>query len=93
MVKMTFTFDDDTVVTLRRTATRLNKPQSAIVREAIRDYASRTDRLTGEEQKHMLRVLDRVLARRSNRTAREVDSELAHIRKARKSGGRRTRSE
>jgi predicted transcriptional regulator len=90
MVKVTFTFDEDTIVALKRTASRLNKPQSAIVREAIRDYASRADRLTVDEQEHMLRVVDRVLARRSKRTADEVDAELLDIRHARRSGGRRT---
>ena len=34
MVKMTFTFDEQTVETLRRTASRMKKPQSVIVHEA-----------------------------------------------------------
>src|SRR5688500_1791397 len=37
MVKMTFTFDENTCDVLRRTATRLKKPQSVVVREAIQD--------------------------------------------------------
>ena len=37
MVKMTFTLDDETVAVLRKTTARLAKPQSAVVREAIRD--------------------------------------------------------
>ena len=89
---MTFTFDEDTAVTLRRTASRLKKPQSAVVREAIRDYASRADRLTHDEQKHMLRVVDRLLSRKPDRTADQVDEELKDIRRLRKSGGRRTGS-
>ena len=36
---MTFTFDSQTVETLRRTASRLKRPQSVIVREAIQEYA------------------------------------------------------
>jgi predicted transcriptional regulator len=46
MVKMTFTFDEKTAETLRRTASRLKKPQSVVVREAVQDYASRADRLS-----------------------------------------------
>jgi predicted nucleic acid-binding protein len=37
MVKMTFTFDTQPTDALRRTALRLKKPQSAVVREAIQD--------------------------------------------------------
>ncbi len=92
MVKMTFTFDERTARVLRRTASKLKKPQSAIVREAIQDYADRADRLSSEERKHMLRVLDRVMTRTPSRTAAEVDAELSEIRQARQTGGRRTRS-
>ena len=49
MVKMTFTFDEQTADTLRRAALRLKKPQSAVVREAIQDYASRVKRARGRE--------------------------------------------
>ena len=93
MVKMTFTFDEETSDALRRTALRLKKPQSVVVREAIQDYAKRADRLSDDERKHMLRVLDRMLTRRPERTQAEVDSEIAEVRAARKTGGRRTRAE
>ena len=93
MVKMTFTFDEKTVETLRRAASRLKKPQSVVVREAIQDYAIRADRLSDEERKLMLKVLDRMMARRSKRTQAEVDAEIAEIRAARRTGGRRTRLE
>ena len=93
MVKMTFTFDEETVATLRRAASRLKKPQSVVVREAIQDYASRADRLSDDERKRMLKVLDRMMARPQKRTAAQVDTELAEVRTARKSGGRRTRTE
>jgi predicted nucleic acid-binding protein len=63
MVKMTFTFDEETVNALRRTAARLKKPQSVIVREAIQDYSARAARLSDEERRHMLKVFDRMLAR------------------------------
>ena len=90
---MTFTFDEQTADTLRRAALRLKKPQSAVVRDAIQDYASRADRLSDEERKRMLKVLDRMMARAPNRTQVEVDAEISGIRAARRTGGRRTRSE
>jgi hypothetical protein len=93
MVKVTFTFDEQTVETLRRAASRLKKPQSAVVREAIQDYASRADRLSDEERKLMLRTLDRMMARPVKRTQAEVDTEIAQVRAARRTGGRRTRLE
>ena len=93
MVKMTFTFDEQTVTTLRRAASRLKKPQSVVVREAIQDYADRVGRLSEEERGRMLKVLDRMMARPATRSQREVDAEIADIRAARKTGGRRTRSE
>ena len=88
---MTFTFDEQTAETLKRAAARLKKPQSAVVREAIHDYASRADRLSDEERKQMLKVLDRMIARAPKRTQAEVDVEIAEIRATRRSGGRRTR--
>ena len=91
MVKVTFTFDEQTVETLRRAASRLKKPQSVVVREAIQDYASRADRLSDEERKHMIKVLDRMVSRSATRSNADVDAEIAGIRAARKTGGRRTR--
>lgn len=93
MVKMTFTFDEQTAETLRRAASRLKKPQSAVVREAIRDYADRAGRLSDEERRHMLKLLDRMVARKPTRSQAEVDDEIAEIRAVRKTGGRRTRVE
>jgi hypothetical protein len=90
MVRVTFTFDDETVETLRKTASRLKKPQSAVVREAIQDYATRSLRMNDQERKHLLRVFDRVLARIPTRSQEEADAEIARIRAARKTGGRRT---
>jgi hypothetical protein len=93
MVKMTFTFDDETVETLRRTASRLKKPQSLVVREAIQDYASRAGRLNEEERKHALKVFDRMVARIPAQSPAEADAEKTAIRAARRSGGRRRRAE
>src|SRR5436190_22801921 len=93
MVKVTFTFDDKTVETLRQTATRLKKTQSAVVREAIEDYASRTVRLSDDERHHMLKVFDRLVPKIPRRNQKEADAEIAEIRRTRASGGRRTRME
>ena len=93
MVKMTFTFDENTAETLRRAASRLKKPQSVVVREAIQDYATRADRLSDDERKQMIKVLDRMIARSPKRTQAEVDAEIAEIRATRRTGGRRTRLE
>jgi Ribbon-helix-helix protein, copG family len=89
MVKVTFTLDDETVATLRRTAARLDKPQSQVVREAVRDYADRVGRLSERERVRMLAALDAIVRRRPTRTPGEVDRELREIRAARRSGGRR----
>lgn len=93
MLKMTFTVDEQTVETLRRVASRLKKPQSVVFREAIRDYADRADRLSDEEQRRMLNILDRVAARKPSRRPAEVAAEIAEVRAVRKSGGRRSRAE
>jgi Ribbon-helix-helix protein, copG family len=89
MVKVTFTFDDQTVSRLRRAAARLHMPQSQVVREAIADYADRVGRLSDRERLRLLAALDRIAQRRPTRPAAEVDEELRAIRMARRRGGRR----
>jgi hypothetical protein len=90
MVKVTFTLDDDTVAELRRTAARLGKPQSLVVREALADYAARADRLSERERLHLLDVLEKLGAAPPTRTARAVDAEIKAVRAARRQGGRRS---
>jgi hypothetical protein len=89
MVKVTFTFDEETVATLRRAAARLAKPQSAVVREAIRDYARRVGKLSEEERQRLLKIFDTMLPRIPARPAAETDAELKELRAARRRGGRR----
>lgn len=89
MVKVTFTLDEQTVERLRRTAARLAKPQSYVVREAIREYETRSTRLSDEERARMLAVVDRMMQAPPGRTAQEVDAEIAEIRATRRRGGRR----
>ena len=89
MVKVTFTLDDETVDRLRRTASRLARPQSYVVREAIREYEARSTKLSDEERARMLALVDRMVREPPTRTVAEVDSELAEIRAARRRWGRR----
>ena len=90
MVKMTFTLDEETAAMLRKATERLAKPQSLIVREAIREYGARMGRLSEDERRRMLRSIDTVLAQPPTRTAAAVDRELRNVRAARRGGGRRT---
>jgi len=92
MVKVTFTLDDHTVARLRQAAERLNKPQSQVVREAVRDYADRVGRLSEHERLRMLSALDAIVKRTPTRSTADVDRELREIRVARRSGGRRHRA-
>ena len=89
MVKMTFTLDDVTVARLRQSAVRLAKPQSEVVREAIRDYADRVGRLSEQERLRRLRLFDELVPLVPGRPSAAVDRELADIARARLAGGRR----
>ena len=89
MIKVTFTLDEATVEQLRRTAAKVRKPQSRVVREAISDYAARMDRLSEGERQRMLAILDRAIRRRPSRSTAEVDAELREIRAARRRWGAR----
>jgi hypothetical protein len=88
MVKMTFTLDEDTADRLRRAAARLAKPQSHVVREAIREYAERIGRLSEQERLRLLQVFDAVVPAIPQRPLAEVEAELKAIRSARRHGGR-----
>ena len=90
MVRVTFSLDEATVDRIRRTAARLRKPQSQVVREAVADYASRRDRLSDDERRHLLGVLGALRDAPPSRPKAEVDAELRAVRAARARGGRRT---
>jgi predicted transcriptional regulator len=92
MIKVTFTLDDATVDQLRRTAARIRKPQSRVVREAIAEYAARAEKLHDDERQRMLAVLDRAMRRPPSRPAAEVEAELREIRAARRRWGGSRRS-
>jgi predicted transcriptional regulator len=89
MARVTFSLDDATVAQIRRTAARLRRPQSHVVRDAVADYATRTDRLSERERQHLMGVLERLRDAKPTRPATGVDAELKSIRTARRSGGRR----
>ena len=91
--KVTFTLDAETVQRIEDAAERLAKPKSQIVREAVADYHGRIDRLSESEIQKRLKIFDTMIALIPARPQREVDAELKEIRRARRSGGRLTRSE
>jgi predicted transcriptional regulator len=86
MVKVTYTLDDETVQRIRRIAARLGRPQSQVVREAVKDYEARSDKLSDEERDRMLAVLDRIMKEPPTRPQVEVEAELREIRKSRRWG-------
>jgi len=89
MIKVTFTLDEDTVARLRRAATRLARPQSQVVREAIRDYEARSQKLDEDERQRMLEVIDRLATAGRARPVKDVQAELDEIRRARRESGKR----
>jgi predicted transcriptional regulator len=88
MVKVTFTLDESTVARLNQTAERLAKPKSEVVREAIREYHAKSDRLSETERLRMLQIMEEIMARPPDRSQRDADREIAEIRRVRRSGGR-----
>jgi len=89
-IKMTFTLDEETAKRIDRTALRLDMRKSAVVREAVAEYAARAGRLSDEERRRMLDVFDDVIEQIPLQPASVADAELAANRRARKQGGRRT---
>ena len=90
---MTFSLDATTAAQLARTAARLQTSKSAVVREAIAEYAARAGRMSEAERRKALRSFDELVHKIPQRRAIEVDEELAALRRARRAGGRRSPSE
>ena len=90
MVKVTFSLDEATVTEIRRTAERLGTAQSHVVREAVAEYAARTDRVSERERLRTLTVLEGLRKVPASRKVAAVDGELRAIRAARRAGGRRS---
>ena len=89
MVKVTFSFDEETVERLRQAAARPRKPKSYVVRQAVRDYAERIGNLSEEERRYLLDVFDRLVPAIPSRPASEVEAEIADLRAARRRASRR----
>lgn len=89
MARVTFSLSDETIGEIRRTAARLRKPQSHVVRDAVAEYAARSDRLSDGERRHALAVLERLRVTEPARPAAEVDAELRVLRAERRAAGRR----
>jgi predicted transcriptional regulator len=90
MVKVTFTLDEETVAEIRRTAARLGTAQSRVVREAVAEFAARTDRVGERERLRVLGILEGLQSAPATRPAAAVDAELRAVRTARRQGGRRS---
>jgi predicted transcriptional regulator len=88
--KVTFTLDNMAIQRLQDAAERLAKPKSEVVREAILEFYDRLGRLSERERTAMLRTFDEVVPKIPARSTREAKRELAQVRRARRSGGRRT---
>jgi len=89
--KVTFTLDRDTLDRLRVTAERLALPKSRVVRNAIRDFSERAGRLSERERRALLETFDRVVTAAPVRPLRDVERELAELRRSRRAGGRLAR--
>jgi len=89
MVKVTFTLDEETVERLGRTAERLGKPKSYVVREAVWDFSDRVGNLSSEERRRMLEIFDRLVPAIPVRSAAGVRKELAEVRASRRRADRR----
>lgn len=86
--RATFTLDQATDTVLRRTAERLSKPMSEVVREAIQEYGARAGRLTEAERLRLLAAFDEHVPRIPERPLEAVTAELEELRRARKTDGR-----
>jgi hypothetical protein len=89
-VRATFVLDDGTARQLSEAARRLAKPKSEIVRESIAEFYGRLGKFSEIERITMLRAFDTLMAKQIPRSRAETDAELAEIRAARDTGGRRS---
>ena len=89
MKKVTYTLDDETVERIRLAAVRDRRPRSSVVREAVARYAAQSERLSQEEIREQLRILDAIAEMPPTRSAKAVDAELRRLRESRRSGWQR----
>ena len=86
-LKMTFSLDEATARWLAEAADRARLSKSAVVREAIREYGKRRDRLGEDERVQLLRDFDAFVAHVPKRDPGEAEAELAEIRESRRNWG------
>jgi len=91
--RATFTLDEETETVLRRTAERLSKAKSEVVREAIQEYGARVGRLSEAERLRLLAAFDEHIPRIPARPLAEVEAELEEIRSCRRTSGRGSRDD
>lgn len=89
--RATFTLDEETESVLRRTAERLSKAKSEVVREAIQEYGARVGRLSEAERLRLLAAFDEYVPEIPERPLAEVEAEIEEIRSSRRTGGRSAR--
>lgn len=89
--RATFTLDEETESVLRRTAERLSKAKSEVVREAIQEYGARVGRLSEAERLRLLAAFDEYVPEIPKRPLAEVEAEIEEIRRSRRTGGRGAR--
>ena len=87
--RATFTLDQATETVLRRTAERLAKSKSEVVREAVQEYGARVDWLSEAERRRLLAAFDEHVPRIPERPVAAVEAELEELRRSRRAGGRR----
>ena len=92
-VKVTLSLPPETVELLSDAATRLAKPKSQVVRDAIQEFHAGIDRLSSAERVRMLAVLDEFAVTPATRSDDDVQRELEEIREARHSDIRQARFE
>ncbi|SRR5579885_320232 len=85
-LKITLMLDEESAASLERTAARLRKPKSQVIREAIKDYEANAGRLSDTERRKLLKLLDEYGKRPATKTDAEVDRELRELRESRRRG-------
>ncbi len=89
--KMTFSLDEETAEHITALGRELDKPKSAIVREAVAVYRKHSDRVSEAERRERVRIFREFLEKIPPADSHEAaEAELREIRLARRSGGRRT---
>ena len=81
---MTFSLDTLTAARIGALSAQLGKPKSAIVREAVSEYARNAGRVTEEERLARVRTFEELVAKIHPRSREEVEAELAEIRRSRR---------